>query len=269
MPLKLKLTTAPDAPLEAYGITPESLAGMNATTAAKQILMHGNEKACIGDFFEVSGEANGEIQLQGDLSRVKHIGNEMTSGKIEIDGNVGAHLGAAMSGGEITVHGDAGDWLGPEMSGGRITIKGNAGHMPGSAYRGSLAGITGGEIIIHGNVRNELGNSMRNGLIVVGGTTGDFTGVNMLAGTIVVLGEMGIRTGAGMKRGSIISMQAAEILPTFEHACQYRPNFLRVLLIYLQKLGMAITDEQLNGEYDRWCGDSVEINRGEILLLSS
>ncbi len=269
MSLKLTLQTTPDVPLEAYCITPDSLAGMDATTAASQTIMHGNEAVCIGDFFKVTGKDNGEIQMEGDLSRVKHIGNEMTSGKIHVTGNVGAHLGAEMSGGEIEVSGDVGDWVGPEMSGGRITIKGNAGHMPGSAYRGSPAGITGGEIFIHGNVRNEAGNAMRNGLIVIGGNAGDFTGVNMLAGTIVVLGEMGIRSGAGMKRGSIISMQQAEMLPTFEHACRYQPNFLRVLLLYLRKLGLTITDDYLDGQYDRWCGDSVELSRGEILLLNS
>ena len=242
---------------------------MDESSIAAHSIMHGNEQASIGDFFNVQGNANGVIEMEGDLSRVKHIGYEMQSGEIRINGDVGAHLGAGMLGGEIYVTGNAGDWVAPEMSGGRITITGNAGHMPGSAYRGSAMGITGGEIIIHGNVKNETGNAMRNGLIVIGGNAGDFTGVNMLAGSIIVLGEMGIRTGAGMKRGSIISMQQAEMLPTFEHACRYRPTFLRLLLLNLQKLGLPVTDEHITGHYDRWCGDSVELNRGEILLFNS
>jgi formylmethanofuran dehydrogenase subunit C len=153
------------------------------------------------------------------------------------------------------------------MTGGRIIVKGNAGHMVGAAYRGSAVGLRGGEIIVHGNVKNEPGNAMRRGLIAVGGNCGDFAGVNMLAGTIVVLGQLGWRTGAGMKRGSIISMQSAELLPTFHYACTYRPTFLRLYLLHLRGLGLPIEDSHLNGCYRRWSGDDIELNRGEVLLF--
>ena len=104
-------------------------------------------------------------------------------------------------------------------------------------------------------------------LIAIGGSSGDFTGVNILAGTIIVLGQMGWRSGVGMKRGSIISMQDAPILPTFTYACTYRPTFLSMYLCYLQNLGLPITEAHVSGYYRRWSGDSVEMNRGEILLL--
>lgn len=268
MTLKLTLHTAPDVPLETPCLNPDSLSGLTADDVARQQVMHGNQSVTVGDFFSVEGSANGVLTIEGDMSRVKYIGAQMRSGSIVINGNVGAHLGSGMGGGEITVNGNAGDWVAPEMSGGRINIKGDAGHMVGSAHRGSAAGIAGGEIIVHGNVRNETGHAMRNGLIVVGGTSGDFTGVDMLAGTIVVLGEMGTRTGAGMKRGSIVSMQAAEMLPTFEYACIFKPTFLRVLLLHLKTIGLDIRADQINGQYKRWCGDAVELNRGEILLFN-
>ena len=267
MGLSLKLRTQPAIPLESEVIAPNKLEGLAESAIAQLPVYHGNQKATIGDFFSVKGECNGEIRVDGDLSLVKLLGAGMTSGKLLIGGNVGMHLGAGMSGGEIKVDGGAGDWVGPEMSGGRIVIKGNVGHMVGSAVRGSSVGIVGGEIIVYGNAGNEVGSAMRRGMITVGGDCGDYAGVNMRAGTVIVLGKLGIRAGAGMKRGSIVSMHDAELLPTFSFACTYRPLFLRPYLRHLQQLGLSVDDEQMYGQYHRWCGDSIELNRGEILLL--
>lgn len=266
MSLSLDLHTAPQVPLEAEVVSPPTLEGLAESQIASLALNHGNEQVALGDFFKVKGRFNGELQLVGDLARVKLIGAQMTGGRIVIEGNAGMHLGAGMSGGEIEVHGNAADWVGPEMSGGRIVIKGNAGHMIGAAYRGSPVGIQGGEIIVHGNVGNETGNAMRRGLIAVGGDSGDFTGVNLKAGTIIVLGRLGMRSGAGMKRGTIVSMQAAQLLPTFGYACTYHPLFLRFYLLHLSALGLPIETDHIDGRYERWSGDSIELNRGEILI---
>jgi len=269
MTIELSLHTAPDVPLEADLISPDNFLSLSKTEIEKQLVEHGNQKASIGDFFNVSGEKSDHLILEGDLSKIKHIGSTMSMGKICIKGDAGAHLGATMSGGEILVEGDVADWLAPEMVGGRVEVRGNAGHMVGSAYRGSPAGILGGEIIIHGNAKNEVGHAMRNGMIVVGGNSGDFTGVNMLAGTIIVLGELGIRTGAGLRRGSVVSMNNSKLLPTFRYSCLYQPTYLRLYLIYLQSLGLPISDDQIVGQYQRWCGDLIEVNRGEILLYDT
>jgi formylmethanofuran dehydrogenase subunit C len=269
MSLKLSLHTKPDVPLEADVICTNKLNGTNETAIAALTVFHGNDQIALGDFFTVKGQCNGEIHIEGDLANVKHLGSEMTSGKMIIEGDVGQHLGAGMSGGEIIVEGSAGNWVAPQMTGGRVIIKGNAGHMVGSAYRGDAVGISGGEIIVHGNVGNELGNAMRNGLVVVGGNSGDFTGVNMHAGTVIVLGEMGIRSGAGMKRGTILSMHNAEMLPTFSYACTYHPSYVRLYFAYIKELGLHIDNAQLNGNYQRWIGDAIELNRGEILMYAN
>jgi formylmethanofuran dehydrogenase subunit C len=269
--MKLRLHTLPEVPLEAEVISPDALKGLSESEASALPVYHGNRKVPLGDFFEVSGEVNeseGLIEIEGDLSRVKLIGYSMTSGRLVINGNVGAHLGASMKGGEIHVDGNAADWVGREMSGGRIVITGNAGHMVGCAVRGSSAGVQGGEIIIHGNALNEVGNGMRRGLIAVGGNTHDFTGVNMLAGTIIVLGRLGMRPGAGMKRGSIIAMERSEVLPTFTYNSTIQPDFIRFYLFHLRKLGMSIKDDFINGQYERWSGDSLELNKGEILMYA-
>jgi len=267
MSLDLTLHTDPAVPLEADVLTPSRLAGLSALETARLPVVHGNQTAELGEFFRIAGAAGGELHLTGNLSRVKQIGAGMAEGRVVVHGSAGMHLGAGMTGGEIVVEGDAGDWVGPEMAGGRIVIRGNAGHMVGAAYRGSHIGIRGGEIIVHGGAGNELGAGMRRGLIAIGGDCGDFTGVNMLAGTIVVFGRLGWRTGAGMRRGTIVSLHAAELLPTFSYACTYRPVFLRLYLTHLQRLGLPVTTAHVQGTYQRWCGDAIELNRGEVLLL--
>lgn len=266
--MKLSLHTLPDVPLEAETISPAHLTGKSADQAAALPVFHGNRELTIGDFFTISDETEQVIEVEGDLSNVKLLGSDMSEGVMKINGSVGAHLGAGMTGGEIVVSGDAGDWVGREMSGGRIIIKGNAGHMVGSAVRGSPVGIQGGEIIIYGDAKNEVGNGMRRGLIVIGGNSGDFTGVNMKAGSIIVLGQLGKRPGAGMVRGTIITLQKAELLPTFSYNTTYKPSFLKTVLFYIRKLGLSLEDIHINGEYQRWSGDSIALNKGEILIFS-
>lgn len=268
MPLTLTLQTQPDVPLEAECLCPDKMQDLNHSALKRLIVLHGNRQVQLGEFFDCDGVFDGEIILEGDLSRIKHIGSAMSFGRLTVRGDVGVHTGAAMRGGEIVIEGNSGDWLAAEMQGGRVIVKGNAGHLVGSGYRGSSVGMQGGEIIIHGNVKNETGHVMRRGLIAVGGQSGDFTGVNMLAGTIIVFGEMGIRTGAGMKRGSIICQTKVEMLPTFTRSCDYQPLFLRHYFQHLKQLGFAIDDALINGLFERWCGDSVELNRGEILFYA-
>ncbi len=269
MSLHLTLRQQPDVPLEAETLSPDRLAGLDAAAAAALPVMHGNRKAVVADFFDVAAAAGTDdlLVLEGDLSRVKRIGESMTRGLILIKGNAGMHVGVDMRGGEIVVEGDVGDWVGAEMLGGRIVVKGNAGHQAGSVYRGGHKGMLGGELFIHGNAGAELGNSMRRGLIAVGGACGDFAGVNMLAGTIIVLGEMGWRACAGMTRGTVVGMQGARVLPTFTFDCVYRPTFLRMLLLHLRAQGLPVTDAQIAGEYTRWSGDHISLGRGELLLL--
>jgi formylmethanofuran dehydrogenase subunit C len=269
MSIKLTLRTSPDAPLETEVITPDKLAGLSEAAAAALPVQYGNQQVALGDFFRIAGVGNGEVQVEGDLSRVRLLGAGMAGGRLIIHGPAGMHVGAGMTGGELVVEGDAGDWAGAEMSGGRLVIKGNAGHLVGCGYRGSPLGMQGGEIIVAGHAGNEIGSAMRRGLIAIGGNSGDFTGVSMRAGTIIVLGRLGNRPGAGMVRGSIVSMHDAELLPTFAYACTYHPTFLRLYLLHLQDWGLPVTAAHLAGQYRRWSGDGMELNRGEILLFKN
>jgi formylmethanofuran dehydrogenase subunit C len=269
--LRLTYQSTTTIPVEAECLTPDNLAGKSLAEIAALPVQHGNAQMPLGEFFAVEGDAGDrEIVIEGDCSRVKWIGANMTGGRITIHGNAGMHLGAEMTGGEIQVHGDAGDWVGAEMRGGRIQVHGKAGHLVGAAYRGSQVGMRGGVILVDGSAGNEIGSTMRRGLIVIGGDTGDFPGASLIAGTILVFGQPGVRLGAGMKRGTIVVFNARpQLLPTFRYDCVYRPVFLRVYLRQLRTWGFRITEEHLRGLYQRFSGDLVALGKGEVLYWHS
>lgn len=262
----LALREEPVVPLEAEVLCPDRLAGASRTEVEALPVWHGNERARVGEFFAVSG-AGDDVRLEGDLRRVKHVGAGMTAGRLTVAGDVGMHAGAGMRGGELHVEGDAGDWAGAGMRGGTLVVRGSAGSQLGGAYPGERAGMRGGEIVVHGSAGAQAGAGLRRGLIAVAGRVGEAAGLRMLAGTIVALGGLGPRAGAGMRRGSLISTAPATPLATFVFSCVYRPPFLRLYLRRLRALGLAVSDAQLDGRYARWCGDGLELRRGEILIL--
>ncbi len=75
MTIKLTLHTQPEAPLEAETISVDRLAGLKTTEIEKQTLHHGNQQQVIADFFTVTGESDPSLSIQGDLSRIKHLGD--------------------------------------------------------------------------------------------------------------------------------------------------------------------------------------------------
>jgi len=267
--ITLTLKEQPSVPLEAETLTPDVLASLdNGAIRALPVLL-GKRQCQVDDFFHVDGEASDEIELRGDLSKVKWIGRGMTRGRLRVVGSVGMHLGAFMKGGAIEVSANASDWLGAEMSGGLIRIRGNAGGQAGAAYRGSRTGMTDGTILIDGSAGLEVGMRMKRGMIAVGGTVKDFTGLEMKGGTIVVCGGAELRTGAWMVRGTIISLTPIPLLPTFSLAATYNPIFLRLYAKHLAALGFTIPYEDGDGAYQRFVGDAAVPGKGEILVWTS
>ena len=269
MPLTLTLREPPTVPLETEGLTPDRLAGRRRGEIEALTVWHGNRRAQLADFFAVSGDGDEEVRVEGDLRRVKFLGAGMSAGLLTVAGDAGMHTGAEMRGGELVVEGDVGDFAGEEMRGGRLVVQGSAGHGLGGGRPGVRAGMRGGEILVHGNAGDQAGAGLRRGLIAVAGRVGDAAGLRMLAGTIVALGGLGARPGADMRRGTIVAMSPVTLLPTFAFACSYHPPFLRLYLRHLRALGLPLTDEQIWGRYARWCGDALELRRGEILILES
>ena len=256
-----------EVPVEAGCVSPEVFEGKSERELAELEVLWGNKRKRLGDLFEIEGDGSEEIKMEGDLSKVKHIGARMGKGNISIKGDVGMHLGREMRGGEISVNGNVGDWLGAEMSGGFIKINGSAGNLAGSAYRGSKVGMRGGTIWIEGNAGREVGELMRRGTILVRGNIGEFAGTLMTGGTIVCMGKVGARAGAGMDRGTIIAFNPLELLPTFKYSCTFSPTFLRAFLRNLVGLGFPVSKEHVEGFYDRYNGDLAALGKGEILVF--
>jgi formylmethanofuran dehydrogenase subunit C len=269
MPLTLTLRESPAVPLETEGLSPDGLATRRRAEIEALTVWHGNRRAQVADFFAVSGDGDEELRIEGDLRRVKFLGAGMTAGRLTVAGDAGMHTGAGMRGGELVVEGDVGDFAAVGMRGGRLVVEGSAGHQLGGAHPGERAGMRGGEILIHGDAGDQVGAGLRRGLIAVAGRVGDAAGLRMLAGTIVALGGLGARPGGAMRRGTIVAMSGVTLLPTFAFACSYRPPFLRLYLRHLRVLGLPLTDEQIEGRYARWCGDGLELRRGEILILEA
>ncbi len=264
--ITLTLKDDPTVPLEADALSPDVVAPLAVGDVRALPVYLGKRQRRVADFFDVEGDPGDQIEIRGDLRRVKYVGRGMTRGLVRMQGNAGMHLGSAMKGGSIEVFGDAGDWLGAEMSGGLIRIHGNAGGQAGAAYRGSLSGMTGGTILVDGSAGLEVGMRMKRGTIVVGGPVRDFAGLQMKGGTIVLRSGAELRTGAWMNRGTIVSLKPIPLLPTFAFAATFNPTFLRLYAKHLAPLGCALPFDERDGTYRRYTGDAAVPGRGEILV---
>jgi formylmethanofuran dehydrogenase subunit C len=273
MPLTLTLRESSSIPLEVDTIQLATVRKQSTDEIGATLIQRGNKQSPLSEFFDVSGSASADNTLvwRGDCAKVKLIGSQLDNGTIIVEGNAGMHLGADMSGGSIVVHGDAADWVGAELHGGRIHIHGNAGHLVGAAYRGGRRGMTGGEILVDGDAGNEIGHTMRRGLIAIRGNAGDGIGFNMIAGSVFVFGSAGIRPGAGMRRGTIGLFgddAKIDVLPTFHFAGTDRPVYLAFAFRRLNEMGFPVPEECLAAEFDRYCGDFLELGKGELVVRS-
>ena len=222
MTLTLTLRETPSAPLDAP-LRPDALAGLSQAEIEGLSVLHGNQRATVGEFFDVSGAGEEDVRVVGHVVRVAGLGTGMAGGRLTIEGSAGPHVGAGMAGGELVVEGDAGDWAGAEMHGGRLVVRGSAGRSLGGAYAGTRAGMDGGEILVHGDAGEQVGAGLRRGLIAVAGRVGAAAGLSALAGTIVAFGAVGAHPGAGMRRASIVAMTSPTLLPTYAAACSVPP----------------------------------------------
>lgn len=249
--ITIKLPEHRGVPVEAERISPDVLAGLTIKEISEIEVWHGNMRLPLSKIFLISGDPDPDkpeetrIVLEGDLSKVKRLGEGMSAGVMEIIGDAGMHAGNSMRGGMLHIKGDAGDWLGREMRGGRIIIEGNAGNYAGAGYRGERCGMRGGEIVIKGNAGAFLGEHLCGGSIEVMGDAGDFPGCANQGGVIRIHGHAHL-PGAEMVKGSITT-GSAHVLPSF--ACE----------------GTV----ELGGlTYKKYIGDLVENGKGELYVAS-
>ena len=112
--LTTKPRTKPLLPVEAECIVPENFIGSHDLFVYK-----GNKKIRLEELFSIRKDGNVNspekvlVILRGDTSRVKRVGEYMSSGKITIEGDIGMHCGNFMRGGEIEIMGNADGWPGP------------------------------------------------------------------------------------------------------------------------------------------------------------
>lgn len=254
----LKLKTKVERPLDAFVISPDVFAGKSLKEIESLEIWRGNKKMNLGEIFEVSGESGQKpeeisITIDGDLSKARRIGKQMTSGKIIVNGNAGFYVGYGMKGGEINVRGNVDSWLGFEMKGGIINVEGDAGDFVGSSYRGSRNGMSGGTVTIKGNAGSEIGCWMKEGLIKIGGDVGLYAGIHMQGGTIFVSGSSAGRLGAQMTGGKVILMgKVDDVLPSFI-VDEIRPNI---------KVGA----DKIAGPLYSFSGDMTEGGSGKLFI---
>ncbi len=207
--------------VEAENISPDKFAGKTEKEIQSLEVWVGNQKTTLGEIFSIRVEgsapaADTKIVMEGDFSRVKRIGEGMTTGLIIINGSVDMHLGNKMSGGSISVKGNVDSWAGREMKGGELIIEGNAGYYLGSGYRGETCGMRGGKITVLGNALDFVGEHMCGGEIIVKGNTGILPGLSNNGGKIVIEGNTS-RPGSEMSKGTIIiNGTVDEMMPVFK-----------------------------------------------------
>lgn len=209
-------------PVDASSLTPDKLFGKTESEIKAVKVWWGNREENAGELFDVSveGEAGSaeevKVVMEGDLSRVKHIGNGMKAGEIETNGDVDMHCGAVMAGGRITVKGNADCWAGREMRGGELIIEGDAGDNLCAMYRGEMTGMTGGKVTVGGNAGECVGQYMAGGEIQIKGNADILAGLNMKGGKITIEGNA-VMPGADMTGGEItVKGKVLDMMPSFK-----------------------------------------------------
>lgn len=254
----LKVGEIPGIGLEAESISPDVFAGKDVGEIEELGVFVGNKKEKLGGFFRVEGgrvDDAGDLRIvvDGDVSRVKRIGQGMSAGEVLVKGGVGMHLGSGMSGGEIRVKGDAGSWVGMGMSGGEIVVGGDACNFIGSAYRGEHKGMCGGVIIIQGDVGSNIGGCMCGGMIKVEGNAGQFVGVRMQGGLIFVGGDVGSRVGAEMVKGTVVVGGLVDgMLPSF--------------MVKGEVKKFMVDGREIRGDFTGYVGDLAEGGEGRVYV---
>lgn len=247
--------------LEAEVITPDIFAEKNTNEIENLLVWQGSRQFPISDFFDVEGSGgtsaeDTSIVIDGDVTRVKRIGCQMTAGSITINGSAGMHVGSEMEGGEITVKGDADSWAGMEMKGGLLHITGNIKDHLGCAYRGSWHGMTGGCIVIDGNAQSQVGGGMSGGKIIVNGNVENFCGIRQNGGLIVVKGDAVRTVGVEMSGGTIVVVgHIRNFSPGFEHVATEKD--------------LKFDDIVCSGEFQKFIGDYALGKRAKGLLYAS
>ena len=264
--LTFTLRSEPDQRLDLSPLLPHKLAGLSQKEIAAIELHTTRQRVSVGDVFKILlGDAS-SLRFVGGSSRLDWLGHGMSTGSIEMRGDVGAQAGRLMSGGAIAIFGSAGPFAASGLAGGMLRIEGDAGDCLGAPGPGEMQGIAGGVVEVTGNVGERAGERMRRGLLIVGRDAGACAGARMIAGTLIICGKAGRHPGALMQRGTIILGAApAEMLPGFVDCGPQDLVFTRLLERALAPVNTAAA-ALLRRPLRRLAGDMSQLGKGEILL---
>ncbi|MDR3101793.1 MAG: formylmethanofuran dehydrogenase subunit C [Methanocalculaceae archaeon] len=202
------LKKQPELYFEADLITPDQFAGKSAEEIGAVEISEGKIKYPLSTVATIGGApgvtaAETMIVLNGDWSRVKRIGQQMTAGEIVINSNTDMYTGGWMKGGKITVNGDVDSFTGIAMAGGELMVNGKAENHVGCAYRGDWRGMTGGVLRVTGSAGNDIGTFMRGGTIIIEGDVFIHVLTHGEGGTIIIKGNVEGRVGGQAVKGAV------------------------------------------------------------------
>jgi glutamate synthase domain-containing protein 3 len=144
---------------------------------------------------------NGQPVTVSNASHLHGLAAGMKSGEVVIQGNAGDYLGVLNDGATIKVTKDAGKYLADNMTSGKVIVEGSTAYGAGQyCYGGTVVvyGNTGdftatmnkgATIIVAGDVGDEVGTYMLKGDLIVVGNAGENFANYLIRGTIYIGGE--------------------------------------------------------------------------------
>src|SRR5262249_4804091 len=150
-------------------LLPERLAGETKEAIGAIELASGNRRLRVDEVFDIAPGESAALVIRNRGARLDHVGREMASGELLLEGDAGAYAGLAMSRGQLTIRGPAGPFVGAAMRGGIIEIEGHAGDFLGGGLPGERRGMAGGLILLRGDAGQRAGDRQRRGTILIEG----------------------------------------------------------------------------------------------------
>lgn len=252
-------------------LTPDRLQGLSHSEICALLLNAGNREFAVSELFEVSGSNAQSIRFQNPSGLLDCVGEAMSHGLIEVEGDAASYVGMGMRGGRIVVRGSVDAYAAAELKEGSLLIEGNAGDFLAAARPGNKKGMRGGLVRVVGSVGDRAGDRMRRGIVLIEGHAGNYLGSRMTAGTIIVLGQVGAEIGYGMNRGTLLLRQApTRLSSTFADCGTHDLGFLTLLLRSVEHVyGSPGRLDKKFFRVRRFAGDQAALGHGEILIAEA
>ena len=263
--LRFVLRGAPDQRLDLSPLTPDRLVDLSTAAIAALPLHTTRHRVTAGDIFHIHPGDPAEIVIEGGSERFDRVGEEMRTGTLTVQGDVGQQAGRLMAGGRLVIQGNAGGWAASGLRGGALEIAGDAGAFLGGPLAGERTGMRGGIVLVRGLAGMRAADRLRRGLIVVEGDAGAHAGSGMVAGTLVVCGGAGALPGILMRRGTIVLGGAADLAPSFVSAGRIELVFTRLLERAVAPFS-AKAAACVAAAGARYAGDMAVLGKGELFV---